>query len=97
MKRSLLNHLRYPRCGGTLDLRVISESDESQAIETGVLVCVSECSWYPIINFVPVLLDFPGPSLPRVQGTPRGERHRTAAPERHTSKGGIGYPTKLHR
>jgi len=32
-----------------------------EAIETGVLECASGCSWYPIVNYVPVLLDFPLP------------------------------------
>ncbi|HZC81432.1 MAG TPA: class I SAM-dependent methyltransferase [Nitrospiraceae bacterium] len=30
-------------------------------VETGVLECASGCSWYPIVNYVPVLLDFPLP------------------------------------
>jgi SAM-dependent methyltransferase/uncharacterized protein YbaR (Trm112 family) len=28
------------------------------AIETGVLACSARCAWFPIVNFVPVLLDF---------------------------------------
>ena len=75
----------------------IAEQHAMSAVEEGILYSEQGRYWFPIVNFIPVLLDFPGPSLPRVQGTPRGERHRTAAPERHTSKGGIGYPTKLHR
>ena len=85
MKRSLLNYLRCPCCGSTLDLQVI-RGDETYAVEAGVLVCASECAWYPIINFVPVLLDFPvplqkefkarhpgakGTELPFPNGTPR--------------------------
>jgi SAM-dependent methyltransferase/uncharacterized protein YbaR (Trm112 family) len=29
-----------------------------QEIETGVLACSARCAWFPIVNFVPVLLDF---------------------------------------
>lgn len=32
-----------------------------EVVETGVLECASGCSWYPIVNHVPVLLDFPLP------------------------------------
>lgn len=31
------------------------------AVETGVLACAARCSWFPIVNFVPVLLDFAVP------------------------------------
>src|SRR5713226_6373767 len=32
-----------------------------EVIATGVLECLSGCSWYPIVNYVPVLLNFPLP------------------------------------
>lgn len=32
-----------------------------EVVETGVLECVSGCAWYPIVNYVPILLDFPLP------------------------------------
>jgi len=32
-----------------------------EVVETGVLECMAGCSWYPIVNYVPVLLGFPLP------------------------------------
>lgn len=32
-----------------------------EVVETGVLECMAGCAWYPIVNYVPVLLDFPLP------------------------------------
>jgi SAM-dependent methyltransferase/uncharacterized protein YbaR (Trm112 family) len=39
----------------------IDRSLLEEVVESGVLECVSGCSWYPIVNYVPVLLDFPLP------------------------------------
>ena len=39
----------------------IDRSLLEEVVETGVLECASGCSWYPIVNYVPVILDFPLP------------------------------------
>ena len=39
----------------------IDRSLLEEVVESGVLECASGCSWYPIVNYVPVLLDFPLP------------------------------------
>jgi SAM-dependent methyltransferase/uncharacterized protein YbaR (Trm112 family) len=39
----------------------IDRSLLEEIVETGVLECASGCAWYPIVNYVPVLLDFPLP------------------------------------
>jgi SAM-dependent methyltransferase/uncharacterized protein YbaR (Trm112 family) len=56
MKRSALNRLRCPSCKSGLELRAIEEQQEE--IRHGVLMC-SQCrTWYPVMDYIPILLVF---------------------------------------
>jgi SAM-dependent methyltransferase len=52
--------LRCPVSRGPLDLHVIDreEVDGREHVRTGVLTCATSGLWYPIINYVPVMLTF---------------------------------------
>src|SRR5438034_10184615 len=50
-----------PEASGRATAEGIDHCLLEEVVETGVLECSSGCSWYPIVNYVPVLLDFPLP------------------------------------
>src|SRR2546427_11315502 len=50
-----------PEASGRATAERIDRCLLEEVVETGVLECASGCSWYPIVNYVPVLLDFPLP------------------------------------
>lgn len=50
-----------PEASARADAEKIDHSLLEEVIATGVLECASGCAWYPIVNSVPVLLDFPLP------------------------------------
>jgi SAM-dependent methyltransferase/uncharacterized protein YbaR (Trm112 family) len=75
------------------DAEAIERALLETAVETGVLACIGGCAWYPIMKFVPVLLDFHLPlhdefrarharslkvlDLPPPGGTPRPGEEQT--------------------
>ena len=50
-----------PETRARAEAEKIDPSLLEEVVETGVLECISGCAWFPIINHVPVLLDFPLP------------------------------------
>lgn len=60
MDFALLPFLRCPVSGGPLELRVFKAgvSAAGECVETGILFSTQLRLWYPIINYVPVLLTF---------------------------------------
>ncbi|MEL3889855.1 methyltransferase domain-containing protein [Ferrovibrio sp. MS7] len=63
MNPKLLPLLRCPVSGSSLRLEAIE--CEGDAVRTGLLLCDNAKLWYPIVNFVPILLAFPTPLLTR--------------------------------
>ena len=63
MDPKLLSFLRCPASGGPLALQAIDMETygHRQLVRTGVLSCELSKLWYPIVNFVPVMLTFPTP------------------------------------
>jgi len=68
MKLETLPHLVCPACKESLEVEVFeawnpgdAEATASNQVAEGVLVCTECATWYPIINHVPVLLDYPVP------------------------------------
>ena len=64
MKTQLLEALCCPTSGSDLELEVYEAMPEGPAagvVKTGVLRCATCRTWYPIINCVPVMLDFQSP------------------------------------
>jgi len=62
-----------PEASGRATAEQIDRCLLEEIVETGVLECASGCSWYPIVNYVPVLLDFPLPL--HTQFSDRYRRH----------------------
>lgn len=60
MKLELLSLLRCPLSHSHLELEIIDSvrEQETERVETGILLCRESQLWYPIINFVPVMLTF---------------------------------------
>jgi SAM-dependent methyltransferase/uncharacterized protein YbaR (Trm112 family) len=50
-----------PEARERADAEKIDRSSLEEVIETGVLECAAGCAWFPVVNHVPVLLDFPLP------------------------------------
>jgi SAM-dependent methyltransferase len=64
MKTALHEALLCPTCGSDLDLEAFEWMPQGAAgdvVKTGVLRCAACRTWYPIINCVPVMLDFESP------------------------------------
>jgi SAM-dependent methyltransferase/uncharacterized protein YbaR (Trm112 family) len=78
MDPSLLDLLRCPVSGGALTLNpIVAETRGGRRrVRTGVLTCAESRLWYPVINFVPVMLTF---VTPLVQGFARDHAAAIAA------------------
>ena len=60
MDPKLVESLRCPVSGEPLHLETIEADSlgQSQMVKTGTLFCTESCLWYPVINYIPVLLTF---------------------------------------
>ncbi len=58
MKLRLVDRLRCPACGGTLEVKAFESVGDERLVATGTLLCGACRVWYPIVRHVPVLLDF---------------------------------------
>ena len=63
MDRSFLDTLRCPVSGGQLTLHAIDTVERAgrPLVKTGILLSADGRLWYPIINFVPIMLTFRTP------------------------------------
>lgn len=63
MKRRLIETIVCPACKSQLELSTFSdvagEPEGEPLVREGVLTCHACRTWYPIENYIPVLLDFP--------------------------------------
>jgi SAM-dependent methyltransferase/uncharacterized protein YbaR (Trm112 family) len=60
MDARIVSSLRCPVTGAPLELRAIEseQRDGRVLVRTGILSCAESKYWYPIVNYVPVLLTF---------------------------------------
>lgn len=60
MDIKILDWLRCPVSGGRLELETLTAEtiDGRQVVKTGILRCAESKLWYPLINYVPVMLTF---------------------------------------
>ncbi len=60
MDLKLVDVLRCPVSGGPLRLEMIEGDSDAgrQVVKTGVLLCPESRLWYPVVNYVPVMLAF---------------------------------------
>src|SRR6516162_9571656 len=58
MKRTALDWFVCPISKGPLSARSFDEIETDGVIKAGVLTCETSNTWFPIINGMPILLDF---------------------------------------
>lgn len=72
MNSQLLEILRCPLSGEALELHTFETSPESpDRIKTGLLTCSASRHWYPIIEYVPVMIPYSTPPVHRFAKTHR--------------------------